>query len=101
MKKRLFLLSLALLGILMLAGCAAGANPAVDIPNNEGESDGFWSGLWHGLISPITFIISIFSDNVNIYEVHNTGNWYDFGFMLGICMVFSGGAGGAARASKR
>ena len=101
MKKRILILSLALLGILILAGCAAGVNPAVDVPNSEGESDGFWSGLWHGLISPITFIISLFSDNVNIYEVHNTGNWYDFGFMFGVCMVFSGGAGGAARASKR
>ena len=75
---------LAILGIMMLAGCAAGVNASVDVPNDEGETDGFWSGLWHGLISPVTFIISLFSDNVNIYEVHNTGNWYDFGFIFGI-----------------
>lgn len=101
MKKRILVMMLAICGIMMLAGCTAGINTAVDVPNDEGETDGFWSGLWHGLISPITFIISLFSDNVNIYEVHNTGNWYDFGFMFGVCMVFSGGAGGAARASKR
>jgi hypothetical protein len=83
-KKKILILMLAILGIMMLAGCVAGVNTAVDVPNDEGETDGFWSGLWHGLISPITFIISLFSDNVNIYEVHNTGNWYDFGFILGI-----------------
>ncbi len=40
---------------------------------------GFWLGLWQGLISPITFVISLFTDGVNIYEVRNTGNWYDVG----------------------
>jgi hypothetical protein len=45
---------------------------------------GFWAGLWHGIIAPITFIVSLFSDNVRIYEKNNNGRWYDFGFMLGI-----------------
>lgn len=84
MKKRTLILMLAILGIMILAGCAAGVNAAVDVPNDEGVTDGFWSGLWHGAISPVTFIISLFNDNVNIYEVHNTGNWYDFGFILGL-----------------
>jgi len=39
-----------------------------------GSVAGFWLGLWHGLIAPITFVISLFSDNVNFYEVHNNGN---------------------------
>jgi hypothetical protein len=99
-KKRLFLVSLAILVLLLLAGCAAGANPAVDVPDADGKSAGFWSGLWHGLISWITFIISLFSDNINVYEVHNSGNWYDFGFMLGICIIFGGGASGARWKSK-
>jgi hypothetical protein len=34
---------------------------------------------------------------VNIYEVHNNGNWYDFGFVLGVSVVFGSGA----RASSR
>jgi hypothetical protein len=32
---------------------------------------GFWLGLWQGLISPITFLISLFTSEVNIYEVQN------------------------------
>jgi uncharacterized spore protein YtfJ len=65
--------------VLLVAGCAAGdprftaANPA-----------GFWQGLWHGIISVIAFIVSLFKDGVGIYEVHNTGHWYDFGFLIGV-----------------
>ncbi|MFC2063061.1 hypothetical protein ACFLS8_03875 [Chloroflexota bacterium] len=99
-KKRLLLFSIAILAVLLLAGCAAGPNPAVDVLDADGNSVGFWSGTWHGVISPVTFIISLFSDNVNIYEVYNSGNWYDFGFMFGVCLIFSGGVFGAKRKSK-
>ena len=100
MNKRLFFVLIAILAILLLVGCAAGTNPTVDVLDVDGKSSGFWSGLWHGVISPVTFIISLFSDNVNVYEVHNSGNWYDFGFMFGISIVFSGGVFGAKRKSK-
>jgi hypothetical protein len=93
--KRLF--PLAILLVLLLSACAAGANPEVGIADVEGDVAGFWMGLWHGLIAPITFLISLFSDTVNMYEVHNSGNWYDFGFALGVSMSF----GGSARGSKR
>jgi len=99
-KKRLLLAFVAILAMLLLAGCAAGTNPTVDTPDIDGESTSFWSGLWHGVISPITFIISLFSDNVNIYEVYNSGNWYDFGFMFGVSLIFGGGARAAKRKSK-
>ncbi|HTW95207.1 MAG TPA: hypothetical protein VMD30_10460 [Tepidisphaeraceae bacterium] len=49
---------------------------------------GFWAGVWHGIISPITFIVSLFNPNVRIYEVHNRGLLYDFGFILGISAAF-------------
>ncbi len=96
-KKRLLLVSLAVLALLLLAGCAAGPNPTVDVPDTDGDIAGFWSGLWHGIISPITFIISLFSDNVNFYEVHNNGGWYNFGFLFGIVIIFGGGARGAPK----
>ena len=96
-KKRLLLVSIAILGILLLAGCAAGINPTVGVPDVDGGSAGFWKGLWHGLISCVTFVISLFTDKVNVYDVHNSGNWYDFGFMLGVSIIF----GGTSRATKR
>jgi len=99
-KKHLLLISFAILAVLLLTGCAAGTNPTVDVLDADGKSAGFWLGLWHGLISVVTFIISLFSDNVNVYEVHNSGNWYDFGFILGVSIIFGGGARGAKRKSK-
>lgn len=53
---------------------------------------GFWYGLWHGIISPITFIVSLFSDSVGIYEANNNGGWYNFGFMLGCAIILGGGS---------
>ena len=53
---------------------------------------GFWGGLWHGMIAPITFLISLFADGVSIYETNNNGRWYEFGFMLGIG-AYAGGSG--------
>jgi hypothetical protein len=44
---------------------------------------GFWGGLWHGLISPISFFGSIFTDDIAMYAKNNNGGWYDFGFVLG------------------
>lgn len=90
---------LALGALLVLAACAAGPNPA--IATAPQAPAGFLLGLWHGIILPITFIISLFTDNVSIYEVYNNGGWYDFGFILGILIVFGGGGGGSARARRR
>lgn len=92
-------LGLLVLLALLLVGCAAGANPAVGSSADGGVLAGFLLGLWHGVIAPFTFVISLFTDNVNFYEVHNNGNWYDFGFVLGAGILFGGGARGA-RASR-
>jgi hypothetical protein len=85
---------------LVLAACAAGPNPQVGVAPDGGSVAGFWLGLWHGIISPITFIISLFNDKVSFYEVHNDGNWYDFGFVLGAGILFGGGFLGMGRSGS-
>ena len=88
-------LPLVVLGLLLagvLAGCAAGPGVA----GAGGHPAGFWLGLWHGLITPITFLVSLFTERVSIYEVHNNGNWYDFGYVLGLMVAFGGAAGSRA-----
>jgi len=86
------------LALLTLSACAAGPNEMVD---TGPDPAGFWPGLWQGLISPITFVISLFTSEINIYEVQNNGNWYDFGFMLGVALAFGGGAGGSSASAGR
>jgi hypothetical protein len=76
------LVGLGLMSIL-LVGCAAG-NPQFTIE----APAGFWVGIWHGMISCVTLVIGIFNDNVGVYEVDNTGGWYDFGFLIGVTMLW-------------
>ncbi len=85
--------------MLLLSSCAAGPNTAAGTGDDPA---GFWLGLWHGIILPVTFAISLFTDNVNVYEVANNGNWYDFGFFLGVVTALGGAGGGAgSRAGRR
>lgn len=91
----------AVLLLVALTGCAPGVNSLEDSANSEGIVAGFWRGLWNGVISPVTFVISLFNRNVQMYEVHNNGGWYDFGFLLGVVIIFGGGGSGARGASRR
>jgi hypothetical protein len=88
--------TLLLMCLVVLAGCVAGPNELLDTPNADGDVAGFFFGLWHGIIAPFTFIASLFLDSVQMYEVHNSGGWYDFGFVLG-AGILGGGGGAAAR----
>ncbi len=93
------IVSIVILGmilLLLLAGCVPAANPFVGTPDSTGVIGGFWQGLWHGIIAPVTFIISLFNSNVTMYDVHNNGGWYNFGFLLGVG-VWAGGGGAASR----
>jgi len=89
--KRSIILAALLVAALILAGCAPGPNSAERTANAAGKTAGFLMGLWHGFISPVTFVISVFSKNVRFYEVHNNGTWYNFGFVLGAGLFLSGG----------
>jgi hypothetical protein len=99
--KKVAVVLLLIVVLMVLAGCAPGPNKLTGIPDQEGEVAGFWRGLWQGIIAPITFIISLFSDKVDMYEVHNNGGWYNFGFLLGLMIIFGGSGGGAARGRRR
>jgi hypothetical protein len=100
MKKITFVIILISIMVL-LSACAAGPNELRNTPDEDGEVARFWKGIWHGLISPITFVISLFSKSVYVYEVHNNGGWYNFGFLMGASITFGGSGGGAASRRKK
>jgi hypothetical protein len=60
----------------------AGSNSKYKLP--DATPAGFWAGLWHGIIAPLLFWISLFVSGVRIDETNNKGRWYDFGFLLGV-----------------
>ena len=88
-------LTAALVIALVLAACTAGPDPELGTAAGDGVVAGFWLGLWHGIIAPVTFVVSLFTDSVALYEVHNSGNWYDVGFFLGFGVLLGGGSSGA------
>lgn len=70
-----------------LTACAAGD------PRFTAEAPaGFWVGLWHGMISLVTLAVGIFAEGVEVYERHNTGGWYDFGFLFGALAIWGSGS---------
>jgi len=98
--KRAVVICGVVLFALMLTGCAPGGNSLANMPYQNGETAGFWFGLWHGVIAPVSLVVSLFSDRVTMYEVHNNGGWYNFGFLLGMMVVFGGSGGKAARGRR-
>lgn len=94
MKVKLLLLTCLL--ALVAAGCAD-KNTLTDVSRSLSDYGpaGFWRGLWHGLCAPFAFIGIMFGLDVGVYEAFNTGNWYNFGFLLGV------GGLGAGSSSKK
>lgn len=83
MKRNLINISLIILVILLFSSCAH----VVDIDKCvaiDAKVYGFWNGLWHGLVSIITFIGSLFNDDITVYAFNNNGAWYNLGFLLGV-----------------
>ena len=97
LNKYLKIMGVALIAIVLITGCAQ----SIDVSACLGEKTyGFWNGLWHGLISPITFIVSLFKERVAVYGVNNNGGWYDFGFLLGVAITFGGSSKASCHTKK-
>ena len=68
---------------------APGANPLINQPDASGRIARAGAGLWHGIISPATLLVSFFNSDVRMYQVHNAGSEYDLGFFVGVAIVIS------------
>ncbi|MCE5256980.1 MAG: hypothetical protein LLF89_09070 [Spirochaetaceae bacterium] len=79
------LLLLMILAAMLLTACLPG-----DGKRTPEHPAGFFVGIWHGWIAPVSLIFGIFNGNTRIYEVNNTGWWYDFGFYMAIISGFGG-----------
>jgi hypothetical protein len=73
------------LAAFLLAGCFPGGQSY-----SEKEPAGFFSGIWHGWIAPISLIVGFFDSSIHVYEVRNTGWWYELGFYIAVISGFGG-----------
>ena len=87
--------------VLALPSCITTACAATQSHVVAAGAPGFWMGLWHGLIFPLAWIVSLFASNIAVYAVPNNGGWYNFGFFLGIVVFGVGAKRGHARVVRR
>ncbi len=67
---------------------APGPNPLVNTADPHGSPAGILLGIWHGIISPVTLVLSFVHKDVQMYEVHNNGSQYNLGFLIGVVILF-------------
>ncbi len=79
-----------------LTVAASGCFPGTNIYSPR-EPAGFFSGIWHGWIAPVSLVVGLFKPEVRIYEPYNTGWAYDCGFYIAVIAGF----GGVALSRKR
>jgi hypothetical protein len=84
-KTKIIYLCLIIVAILALAGCVPG-----DGANTPANPAGFFWGIWHGWLAPISLLIGLVNGDIRVYEVHNIGWWYDLGFYVAIIGGFGG-----------
>jgi len=77
---------------LLLAFVALGLTACLpgDGKNSAAQPAGFWTGIWHGWVAPVSLIVGLFKRGIRVYEEHNTGWWYDLGFYIAIIAGFGG-----------
>ena len=88
-KNLIFLTVFVLFALFVFSSCA-------DVQQVEacktGHTYGFFGGLWHGIIAPVSFVGSLFSDDIAVWAVNNNGGWYTFGFLIGVGSLGFGGS---------
>lgn len=69
MKKKIIILSIfSIIIILTLTGCVPG-----DGTYTASKPAGFFWGVWHGWIAPLSLILGLFKKGIRVYETINTG----------------------------
>ena len=85
MKRKWLLIVVLIMIMIVMTGC---------LPGNEKYSlikpAGLLSGIWHGWLAPLSLLLSLFMDDVHMYEVNNSGFLYDLGFYMAIISGFGG-----------
>lgn len=82
--RKLVVFGILLIALVPLSGCVPGDGTYLTDPA------GFFWGIWHGWIAPISLILGLFNDTYRVYEVNNTGWFYDLGFYVAIISGFGG-----------
>lgn len=81
--KKILVVALIIFIIIGTTGCIP-----QDVPDESDDRAGFFSGIWHGWIAPVSLILSFFNGKYTIYNAYNTGFTYDLGFYMAVISGF-------------
>ena len=88
--KKFLVAGLGVAALVLLASCA-------DRPMGNPGDPALVRGLIDGLLAPLAFIVSLFTDDIRMYAFPNIGRWYDLGFILGLSVWGGGGSHAVTR----
>ncbi len=78
------------IALVLLSAALTGCLPG-DGTSGPSKRAGFFWGVWHGWVAPISLIGEIFfNKNLSIYEAYNSGWGYDLGYYMAIISGFGG-----------
>lgn len=75
--------------LVLITGLVTGCIPG-DGSYDAQRPAGFFWGIWHGWVAPLSLIIGFFNRSIRLYETANTGWAYDLGFYMAIISGFGG-----------
>jgi len=75
------------MGIITMANSLALAGPNSKYQLPGAKPAGFWAGIWHGILAPVVFFISLFNSDVSIYEMNHKRS-YNIGFILAVAELY-------------
>jgi len=84
-RSKILALLVLVIATLLLSGCFPG-----EIRQADTSPPGFFRGIWHGWIAPVSLIVQLFNSQVRIYAPNNSGWWYDFGYYIAVISGFGG-----------
>lgn len=73
----------------MLSVVVSSCMPGSDASRMKSPA-GFFMGVWHGWIAPVSLVVGLFNPSIRVYETENSGWWYDFGFYIALVGGFGG-----------
>ncbi|MEI6267061.1 MAG: hypothetical protein WCP14_04195 [bacterium] len=100
-KMKKFIPLFILLGVAFIGFAVYIINTRLGMPtiSSQEKIPGFLMGLWQGAIIILSFITSWFDKNITLYQLPNSGFWYNTGYIFGVAIALSGGA--KASSSKK
>jgi hypothetical protein len=85
LSRKSLLVIVLMAGMFVFAGCIPG-----DGTYTAEKPAGFFWGVWHGWVAPISLILGLFKHHIRVYEAVNRGWIYDFGFYIAVISGFGG-----------